>query len=170
MKDVVYSGDTVFFWMIGEENEVFSNWYPAAFTVDEVTYFNTEQYFMAQKARAFDDFDTMNQILAEKDPAKCKKLGRLVKNFDSATWDWIREEVMLEGNLEKFKQNRELREILLSTGDTLLAEASPYDKIWGIGLTADQAASVPSKEWPGDNLMGECLMEVRKRMRSYVEE
>ena len=67
----------------------------------------------------------------------------------------------MKGNKAKFSQNPDLKEFLLSTGDAILVEASPYDKIWGIGLDKEQAMKGTVEQWQGENLLGCALMEVR---------
>ena len=72
---------------------------------------------------------------------------------------------MLNGNWCKFSQNPGLREFLLSTGDSILVEASPYDSIWGIRLSADSPEAQDPMKWRGQNLLGFALMEVRDELR-----
>ena len=71
----------------------------------------------------------------------------------------------MAGNIAKFGQNPALKEFLLSTGDALIAEASPYDTIWGIGLDRDTALKGTVDQWKGENLLGCVLMDVRDRLR-----
>lgn len=77
--------------------------------------------------------------------------------------------IVLNGNWRKFSQNRDLREFLLSTGDSVLAEASPYDGIWGIRLAADAEDARNPLKWKGDNLLGFALMEVRDELRRVTQ-
>ncbi len=144
---------------------VFSQWYPAVFTDTHngvsYTYANTEQYMMAQKALLFDDMPIFHSIMNTTDPAKIKNFGRLVKNFDQKKWNECKFEIVVNGNRCKFTQNPILMKQLLSTGDRIIVEASPYDKIWGIGLSASNAVSTPMNKWPGQNLLGKALMIVR---------
>lgn len=84
---------------------------------------------MAAKARCFHDEFMLHKILAEKNPAVIKKLGRQVRNFSPVLWDEKKRAVVIEGNFLKFSQNLALRDFLLATGDTILVEASPYDCI-----------------------------------------
>ena len=152
---------SVFFWKDNEENGCFSNWYRSTFVIDDFAYFCVEQYMMAQKARLFHDAARYTAILRAGDPRECKDLGKQVRPFDSRKWDDVKYEVVKTGNRAKFDQNPELKKDLLDTGDAILAEASPKDRIWGIGLDAETAAGMAPEEWPGQNLLGRILMELR---------
>lgn len=104
---------------------------------------------------------------------RIKALGRKVKNFDDRIWDEVKYHIVLTGNYYKFSQNKRLRRVLLSTGDAILAEASPLDTIWGIGMDANQEDSSNPENWNGLNLLGFALTEVRdeiKRLRQYENE
>lgn len=157
---------TIYFWghTFHEQPTVtcFSQWYPSPFEDGRIFYPTAEHYMMAKKAELFHDKETRGLILNAKDPREAKALGRQVKNFDKRFWDnncrWIVE----QGNYLKFSQNKKLGEFLFSTGDEIIAEASPYDRIWGIGLSREDAEKgVP---WKGTNWLGEALMNVRKRI------
>jgi ribA/ribD-fused uncharacterized protein len=90
---------------------------------------------MYLKALLFNDNDVANEILdAGEDPKKVKALGRLVKGFNQATWDARKFGIVVQANREKFRQNATLRGRLIETGERELVEASPMDKIWGLGL------------------------------------
>ena len=158
--------DFVFFWRhSGATEGCLSQWYPIPFVVVAVCYNCAEQYMMAEKARIFGDVKTLEQIMASYNPGDMKQLGRRVRNFNSYVWDANRSDVVMTASLAKFSQNPKLREFLLSTGDRILVEASPYDRIWGIGLAADAPdATVPAR-WHGDNRLGFILMEVRDMLR-----
>ncbi len=156
----------IFFWQNDGENGYMSNWFHCPFSIDGIVYSNTEQYFMAKKAELFGDTESLERILKSESPKECKALGRQVAPFDGAVWDAQRYEIMKTGNREKFLQNPELLERLLSTGDAILAEASPVDGIWGIKLSADAAEDVDPARWPGMNLQGKLLMELRNEFRT----
>lgn len=141
-----------------------SQWYPCQFEVDGVTYTSAEQYMMAEKARLFGDEKIRTEILSISDPRTCKALGRKVKNFDKAVWDKKKEDIVRNGNFEKFMQNDALRNFLLSTGDKVLVEASPTDRVWGIGLGKNNPDALDPKKWRGQNLLGFILMAVRNEM------
>lgn len=155
----------VFFWLNEGENGYLSNWFNSPFSVDGIKYANTEQYFMAQKAILFGDTNTLEQIMKAESPKECKKLGRSVTPFDSVIWDTKCYDIMKTGNRQKFIQNPGLMTKLLSTGDAILAEASPIDGIWGIKLDAEQADNIEPSKWPGRNLQGKLLMELREEFR-----
>lgn len=151
----------VYFWMDNEENGWLSNWYRSSFVIGDIRYLHIEQYMMAEKAKFFRDEERYAAILKESSPAACKKLGRKVTPFDAEAWDEVKYEIVKAGCRAKIAQNSEMKEALIKTGNALLAEASPYDKIWGIGLDAKQAAKTALSDWPGRNLMGKILMELR---------
>ena len=141
-----------------------SNWFPAPFTIDGVTYPTSEHHMMAQKALLFGDQDIFEQIVAADSPGKVKSLGRKVKNFSDDLWVRKRFEIVLEGNLAKFSQNPALMTFLLSTKNCVIIEASPLDKVWGVGLAADDPKIENPTLWEGENLLGFVLMETRERI------
>ena len=67
---------------------------------------------------------------------------------------------MVEVLKAKF-QRADLRKILLATEDRTLVEASPYDRIWGVGLAVEDSRILDERKWRGQNLLGKALMEVR---------
>ncbi|MYS93928.1 MULTISPECIES: NADAR family protein [Streptomyces] len=142
-----------------------SQWWPAPFTVDGVEYATAEHWMMAGKARLFEDAAAERAVLAAGHPAEAKKAGRLVRGFDEARWERERFRIVVEGNVHKFGAHPGLREFLLGTGDRVLVEASPVDRVWGIGLAADDEAAADPERWRGPNLLGFALMEARERLR-----
>lgn len=152
----------VYFW-----GEFLSNWYPARFTEARegktLEFFNSEQYFMYEKARAFGDEEIAMRILFEgKDPKQAKSLGRKVKGYNDEVWNKMRYKVMLRANLLKYLQNKDIEKLLLNEefeGKNFV-EASPIDRIWGIGC--DEATALDDESnWNGQNLLGKVLDEVR---------
>jgi len=124
---------------------------------------------MAEKARLFDDAGTLDSILEAKSAAVAKKLGRQVKGFDESRWLQARWGIVVQGNLAKFSQHNELRDFLIQTGDRVLVEASPFDRIWGIGMAATTEGVENPARWKGLNLLGFALMEVRHQMRAEAK-
>ena len=118
---------------------------------------------MAQKARLFGDEAAFERIVGAESPGHAKALGRQIRSFDEATWVAHRLEIVAAGNTAKFGQHRELTDYLLGTGSRILVEAGPVDRVWGIGLAADDWAGRPA-EWKGLNLLGFALMEARYRL------
>jgi ribA/ribD-fused uncharacterized protein len=142
-----------------------SQWYPASFTVGGVRYATAEHYMMAGKARLFGDAEAERLVLASDDPGKAKGAGRKVRGFDEDTWAAHRYDLVVAANTAKFEQHPPLRGYLLATGERVLVEASPYDTIWGIGLSAAQPEARHPAQWRGLNLLGFALMDVRCTLR-----
>ena len=124
---------------------------------------------MAEKARIFGDEVIRAKIIATSDPSAIKKLGRLVSNFDAEVWDEKCIEVVYNGNLNKFGQNKKLKDYLLSTGKSPFVEASPYYKIWGVGKSAEEEDINIPHFWKGENSLGFILMEVRETLLATVQ-
>ena len=143
-----------------------SQWWPVTFTVDGLSYPSAEHFMMAGKARLFGDAGIAEQIRRAPHPGAAKALGREVAGFGEERWAEHRFGVLVAGNLAKFGQHPELREFLMATGSRVLAEASPQDKIWAIGLAADDERAASPESWLGHNLLGFALMEVRQRLKA----
>lgn len=139
----------------------FSQWYESPFAVDGVTYRTAEHWMMAKKAMLFGDLEIFEKIVISDKPVEVKDLGRRISGFDDEIWTAERYEIVKAGNLHKFKQQPELSEYLLETGNRILVEASPVDRIWGIGLAQDHVDASNPNRWLGLNLLGFALMEVR---------
>ncbi|CAM5253528.1 NADAR family protein OS=Streptomyces alboniger OX=132473 GN=CP975_26150 PE=4 SV=1 [Streptomyces alboniger] len=143
-----------------------SQWWPSPFTAADVSYASAEHWMMARKARLFDDAEAEERVLAAGHPAEAKKAGRLVRGFDEAVWERERFQIVVEGSVHKFAAHPRLRDFLLATGERVLVEASPVDRVWGIGLAADDEAASDPRRWRGPNLLGFALMEARERLRT----
>ncbi len=161
----------IFFWghterKAGEISKAcLSQWYPTRFFENGIMYSSAEQYMMAEKAKLFGDFVTQEKILQETDPQMCKALGRKVKGFSEKIWERNRYDIVKKANYAKFSHNAFIRQYLLSTGDKILVEASPYDGIWGIKMSQSDVNIKNPKFWKGKNLLGFALMEVRDLLR-----
>ena len=139
----------------------FSQWYESPFDAAGVTYPSAEHYMMAAKAALFGDAQTRERILAAKTPGAAKALGRQVVGFGEDVWAKERMRIVVDANLGKFTRNAQLSDFLLNTGDQVLVEASPVDRVWGIGLPAEDPDTHHPSRWRGLNLLGFALMEVR---------
>lgn len=143
-----------------------SQWWPAPFTVDGVIYPAAEHFMMAGKALLSGDSEVAERIVLASDPRTAKALGRQVRGFDEQLWAEQRFGIVVAGNLAKFGQHPQLGQFLLATGDRVLVEASPRDRVWGIGLAADDERAASPRTWQGLNLLGFALMEVRHRLQA----
>lgn len=149
---------------------VLSQWWLSDFNLNHHDYYCcAEQYMMAEKSRLFGDEATLDEIMECRDPKKLKKLGRRVSGFQEDVWVKCRYSIVLNGSYQKFMQNEELCRYLLSTGDQILVEASPFDTIWGIGMQADDPNAQNPLKWKGENLLGFALMEVREEIRGICQ-
>jgi len=157
--------EPIFFWRPNEPNGYLGNWYPSPFTVDGKKFVNSEHYFMWQKVMTFQP-SLERTIMRMTDPKQMKELCSKIQNYDDVKWSSLRVNIMKKGVMEKFKQNSKLKNYLLSTGNAMLVEASPYDKIWGIGMNADNALKAYHKNIPfNGNLLGKVLMDVRNELK-----
>ena len=148
-----------FFW---KSDSPFSQWYPAVFVIDGVRFNSAEQYMMYRKAMLFGDEEMAQRILSAPSPQTQKALGKNVRHFVESVWEENSREIVYTGNYAKFMQNADLKKALLATAGTTLVEASPYDRIWGVGLAADDPRIRDRKKWRGKNRLGEILTKLRE--------
>ncbi|MFC9326610.1 NADAR family protein [Kitasatospora sp. NPDC057015] len=141
-----------------------SQWWPSPFVVDGERYATAEHWMMAGKARMFGDEQMVPRILAARTPAEAKALGRQVRGFDDRRWTAERFELVVAGSVAKFQQDGALLSYLLGTAQRVLVEASPVDRIWGVGLAADHDDVLKPAQWRGLNLLGFALMAARERL------
>jgi ribA/ribD-fused uncharacterized protein len=150
----------IFFW-----GGTYSQWCPSPFTIDGVNYNCCEQYMMSKKALTFNDILAHEEIMATDSPREQKAIGRRVKNFDPQVWSEVSREVVYEANMAKFTQNPDMYDELMATGELEIVEASPEDKIWGIGLHESDPRCLDKSQWQGTNWLGEAIMRVRETLR-----
>jgi ribA/ribD-fused uncharacterized protein len=144
---------------------IYSQWYSSEFTSSGITYANCEQYMMYKKALLFEDYVAAKKIINCTNPKIIKALGRSVKNFNSDMWDIVKFKIVKRANFLKFSQNEELKKQLLATKNKIIVEASPYDKIWGIGMSVEQAQKTTEDKWNGLNLLGKAIMDARDKLK-----
>lgn len=143
-----------------------SQWFPATFEHEGDTYLTAEHFMMAQKARLFDDQAMLSAILQADSPALAKKLGRSVQRFDEAIWNAHCFDYVVQGNIAKFSSTPALQQFLLNTKERVLVEASPRDRIWGIGMGINNPDAGNPSRWRGQNLLGFALMQAREHIRN----
>jgi ribA/ribD-fused uncharacterized protein len=139
-----------------------SQWHRAPFVLGGTTFAYGEQYMMYAKALLFGDREAADRVLAAETPAEQQADGRTVRGFDEAAWVLFREGIVFSGNYARFSQNPDQRELLFATRGTTLVEASPHDRVWGIGLAADDPRARDRSQWHGLNLLGDALTRVRQ--------
>lgn len=149
----------VFFW-----DGPFSQWHRSYFNVEGIVYNCAEQYMMAMKAAFFEDYETLTAIMESMNPRDQKALGRQVRNFDADRWNAVSRNFVFKANMAKFSDEK-LKKVLLDTENKEIVEASPYDKIWGIGMSEDDPDRFNKSKWRGTNWLGEVLMQVRTELR-----
>ena len=179
-----YKSDKVICFYSKGDYPQFSNFYPAKITtytyrgkypdeerIVDKEYASVEHYFQTMKALEFDpDGDVLKQMGNHLTCAEMKALGRKVQNFDAKVWNIRRWFHMSDAVAMKFWQNDELRELLLSTGDAILAEASPRDTFWGIGYSANNTKALDPAQWRGRNVLGNMLMDLREGIREAEQD
>ena len=156
--------DFIFFW-----GGVYSQWYRSEFEIDGITYNTAEQYMMAKKALLFNDSDAYNEIMLEKNPALQKAIGRTVRGFNGDEWNKHCKQYVYDANFAKFTQNPKLYGVIIATGDKEFVEASPEDKIWGIGLVDTDSKAWDKETWEGTNWLGEAITKVRNALIAELE-
>ncbi len=147
-----------------------SQWWSCKFEADGVEYCCAEQFMMAEKARMFGDKEMLFRIMETTIPKEMKGYGRAVSGFEKEVWDAACYEIVKRGNEAKFSQNPELWEFLRKTKNRILVEASPRDRIWGIGMGRDDPDAQCPLKWRGTNLLGFALTEVRDALLEKEEE
>jgi len=156
--------DTIYFWKTGEHPYgAFSNWAATPFEAEGWKFATAEHYIMWRKATLFGDDHTAHRVLLAATPIEAKAFGRRVRGFDDDVWRMRRDGIAHDALLHKFTSSRQLCDLLLGTGGAVIAEASPVDTVWGIGIDAEAARS--GVAWRGENVLGRALMRVRGVLR-----
>lgn len=156
--------DFILFW-----GGTYSQWMPSEFEIEGVYYNTAEQYMMAKKALLFNDFDAHREIMLESSPALQKAIGKTVRCFDKVKWETYCRKYVYDANYAKFTQNPKMYDELMGSGTKEIVEASPEDKIWGIGLHSTNPLAWDKSTWQGTNWLGEAIMQVRATLRKELE-
>lgn len=140
-----------------------SNWRHSPMTIDGVVYNCVEQYMMAEKCRCFGDTKHEAMVMSATDPSDQKRYGRMAGPYVESKWAAVRYEVVLRATVEKYRQNPDLRRMLLDPqyDGVTFVEASPEDTVWGIGLKKDDPRAWNEATWRGTNLLGKAVTEAR---------
>ena len=129
----------------------FSQWHPSAFKFEQMSFNCAEQFMMFSKTVFFQDYETAKAVMRSDSPKEQKALGRKTANFNVDKWANVAKDIVYVGSYCKYTQDDKLNEILIGTKGTTLVEASPYDKIWGIGLAESDARAQQRSTWQGKN-------------------
>ena len=150
----------VFFW-----GGPFSNFAPVeeGIEFDGFRFPTSEHVFMYIKAKTFNDDEIAEKIKNALDPKTAKKLGRKVRGFNEQAWEKHRDNAMKTAVQLKFDASSEFRNELLKEKyrNKTFVEASPYDCIWGIGMSMDDPDVNNESKWRGLNLLGNILTKLR---------
>lgn len=149
-------------------NDICSNFYLCPLLYEGHKFHSSEQLFMYLKAKTFEDWDTMKEIIKCKTPREAKTLGRKVRNYDNKVWNSLRDDCMYVAILAKFMQCREFKEFVIDNSEKTFAEASPYDSIWGIKLSENDPRVLDPSQWKGENRLGKCINRLISTYGDYT--
>ena len=152
----------IFFWRPDDPHGFLSNWSFHALKENHLIFKTAEHYLMYYKALTMGDGDVARRILESGNPREARSLGKSVKNWDEEKWEREREKIMFQALWLKASQHADVKRQLLATEGKIIAEASPYDAIWGIGLSSQDKKALDVKNWVGKNLLGKTWMKVRE--------
>lgn len=158
----------VFFW-----GGPFSNWFPEEFVMDtpngSLPFNCSEQAMMFFKALLFDDEVTATKIMRERSPRQQKVFGKEVKNFNQKHWHTKCVDIVTDILVSKFLANDVMFKILMDTGNKIIVEASPHDRIWGIGMAVNDQNILDESKWDGTNFLGISLMNARAILKGECD-
>ena len=157
------NNDTVAFF--GELNPL-SNFHPAKFNLGEISYHCSEQFIQHTKALYFNDSAAADRIMNTTTAKECKSISIGIENYDEDTWNTVAKDLCAKGINEKFLQNPDLLNVLLTrTGTKTIVEATK-DDTWGTGVALHSPNCLVRTKWTSQGIMGEILQELRDSMRS----
>lgn len=151
-----------YFW-----NTIYSQWFTREDLFqdeDGFIYPSAEKYMMMEKAKVFGDEEIYESIKSSYFPNDAKYLGKKIKGFSEEIWDKHKLDIVINASYLKFGQNEDLLGKMFEHKNLILVEASPADKIWGIGLHFEDDRVLDESKWQGENLLGIALMEARKKL------
>lgn len=143
----------------------YSQWYKSPFIFAGIEFNCNEQMMMYGKAIVHGDFGAAAEVMQTRNPRDQKAIGRRVQNFDFEKWNEICNQIVYTANYCKFTQDSDNLEYLFQDNATTIVEASPYDKVWGIGLGEDDPRCRNRDEWQGENRLGQMITDVRAYLR-----
>lgn len=160
----------ILFWKPASANGWLSNWSKHPIQENGVYFKTVEHYIMYRKALLMKDSASATKILDTDMPYRVRQLGRKIVPYDEKTWASNREAIIFDAILLKVEAYPSLKVALVTSGNKTIVEASPYDKIWGVGLAASDPRILLPEYWEGTNLLGEAWMKVRAHLREGIRE
>jgi ribA/ribD-fused uncharacterized protein len=143
---------TIYFYAETDAYFELSNFYLRDVTIDGVAWPSTEHFYQAQKLLAAADRERIRNCSSADEAFY---LGQNLATARVEHWDSVKVAVMRKALQQKFKQNDDLKQVLLATGEAELKEKSLVDSFWGIGADGQ-----------GSNMLGILLMELRAELNS----
>lgn len=143
----------IYFYKINDEYGCFSNFAHYGFKLEGKMWMTSEHYFQAQKFCGT-EYEEIIRLLDK--PMRAAEMGRNRTLPLREDWERVKDNIMRKTVCAKFKQNKEIRDILLSTGNETIIEKTTNDYYWGCG-----------KDGSGKNMLGIILMEVRRKSSVY---
>ena len=147
------------------ENRFLSNMFEAPMQIEGMTFPTVEHFFQWSKAKEMGDAAAQAKIMKTESPKSAKAYGKKVAPFDKEKWAERAVPVMRTALKAKFMQHPDLLKKLRDTGTRPLAEADPRGKYWGIGTSSDTSKAKDPAKWPGKNMMGKLLEELRTELK-----
>jgi len=145
---------TIYFYKVWQPYGCFSNFSPHGIEIQGTYWATVEHYYQAQKfVGSVEATKIIPLIQAAPSPEMAAALGRCPTRQLRPDWDLVKTQVMRQAVFKKFITHREIREVLLTTGDEVLVENSPTDYFWGCG-----------DDKSGQNHLGRILMLVREEI------
>ena len=154
-----------FFFFFTKKNSPFSQFYNCKIKLDNQVFNCSEQYYVYNKAKMFNDDILADEILSLTEALKQKKAGRRIENFNQEKWLKDARFIVYKSNLSKFQQNTKLKTLLLETESNTIVEDSPRDNIWGSGISEGFSGYNIRTKWTGRNWLGEALIQVREELK-----
>jgi len=132
--------------------------------VSGFSYNCVEQFRQHRNAILFDDDARAAQKLDTTEPNQQKRLGLNVKLFTACKWQKMTNVLMHEANYNKFMQNKNIKQELMSSAGTTIVQACPFRGDWSTGYIATDPNCQNRQKWTGMNKWGEILTSLRKEI------
>lgn len=150
----------------------FSNYHRCFFRVSEKgrqdkprCFTSSKQFIMYRRAVDSGMTDLAEEIMKQRDLSRVKEFSALMRKKTGGRCTELDFEEIKRGLMAKFTQNDDLRKMLLFTGNSIIAECSGKEKIWGIGLRFTNDRALDVRNWKGTNKTGTMLMAIRAKIR-----